>query len=61
MRRASTLVVAVALAVAHSACAETIVEVDDAVAPADSSEETAPTTTLPTAGSAAELLPELAT
>jgi hypothetical protein len=61
VRRTSTLIVAVALAVTLSACAETVVEVDDAVAPADSSGETAPTTTLPIAGSAAELLPELAT
>ena len=61
MRRAPALVIAVAAAVAVSACAETVVEVDDALAPADSSGETVPSTTLPIAGSAAELLPELAT
>jgi len=61
VRRAPTLVSAIALAVALSACAETVVEVDDAVAPSGSSGETVPSTTLPIAGSAAELLPELAT
>jgi len=60
VRHAASLVVAVALAVALSACADTVVEVDDAAAPADSSGATIPTTTLPIAGTAAELLPELA-
>jgi len=60
VRRRSPLVLVVALAVAGSACAETVVEVDDAVAPADSAAATVPTTTLPIAGSAADLLPELA-
>ena len=61
MRRVPRSIVAVALAVALSACAETVVDVDGAAAPSDASGETVPTTTLPIAGSAAELLPELAT
>ena len=60
MRRTPSLIIAAALALALSACAETVVEVDGAAAPADSSGETVPTTTLPITGSAAELLPELA-
>jgi hypothetical protein len=43
-----------------SACAETVVEVDQPAAEV-TSDDTAPTTTLPIAGSAAELLPEMAT
>lgn len=61
MRRAPTLIGAVAVAITFSACAETVVEVDDAAAPADSSETSVATTTLPIAGSAAVLLPEIAT
>ena len=60
MRRRASVVIAVALTVAGSACAETVVEVDDAVAPADSSGATVPTTTVPITGTAADLLPELA-
>jgi hypothetical protein len=60
VRRRASAILVVALIVVGSACAETVVEVDDAATPADSSEGTTPTTTLPIAGSAADLLPELA-
>jgi len=43
-----------------AACAETVVEVDTPAAVADTA-DTTPATTLPIAGSAAELLPEMAT
>jgi hypothetical protein len=44
-----------------SACADTVVEVDGAGPASVASGETVPTTTLPIEGSAAELLPEIAT
>jgi hypothetical protein len=59
--RASTLIGAAALVLALSACADTVIEVDDAAPTVDSAGSTVPTTTLPIAGSAAELLPEIAT
>ena len=55
-------VVAAASALVLAACAETVVEVDTPAAAADSAAAgTVPATTLPIAGSAAELLPEMAT
>jgi hypothetical protein len=62
--RTATLVGAAALVLALSACADTVIEVDDAApvaGSADSVGSTVPTTTLPIAGSATELLPEIAT
>jgi hypothetical protein len=57
-----TAVVAVVAALTLSACAETVVEVDQPAAAVEAgTDTTAPTTTLPIAGSAAELLPEMAT
>ncbi|HSM66804.1 MAG TPA: hypothetical protein VK860_10905 [Ilumatobacteraceae bacterium] len=59
MRRTAPVVVIAALVL--SACADTVVEVGGAAPAAVGSDETVPTTTLPVEGSAAELLPEMAT
>ena len=64
MTRPATRLVAVLVAavLTAGACAETVVELDTAPSVDDPGAETpAPTTTLPVAGSAAELLPEMAT
>ncbi len=52
---------ALVAALTLSACADTVVEVDGAAPAGADSGETVPTTTLPVEGSAAELLPEIAT
>lgn len=60
-RTVASGVVAVSAALVLSACADTVVEVDGGAAAVAESGETVPTTTLPIEGSAAELLPEIAT
>ena len=56
------IVVLVAAVLTAGACAETVVELDTAESVDDTGAEvTAASTTLPVAGSAAELLPEMAT
>ena len=54
-------VIAMSAVLVLSSCADTVVEVDGAAPATAESGVTVPTTTLPIEGSAAELLPEIAT
>src|SRR6056297_313116 len=59
----SRVLVGVLAVATLTACAETVVELDEGATAVDTGEDvvTTPPTTLPVAGSAAELLPEMAT